>query len=485
MIFLFSLIPLVWIGLYNHPSADDFSESFLAHQAWSNTHNVFSMLSAAAEKAYGDYFEWMGYFTSNFLMALAPSLFSESAYIVTTPILLVLFIFSSRYMFRQILIKAIGMNTYYAESIICVILFALIQCMVQTGRTEMFYWYCSGSNYTMTHAMCMWFFGLLISFYYDNSNSKVKKAFKLAGLSVLGFFTGGGNMLTALNAVIIIVLMVLFWTFAHKFKTMTNCKLLLIPSVFCVYGLLCSVFAPGNATREAITSGMNPVKAIFVSFYDYLYYCIDRWLTWPIVLMLLLLIPIYWRGLNSCKYQFRYPILVIILGYGLTAAMMTPSLYAIGNMDAGRLQAMAYIMFIMTIFLSEGYIIGYICKRISIDAIKDRFSKKEAIYILSVMLFFAFSAALTVIPDNHYFSFSSAITDIANGSAKQYSNSLYDRIDLYMSGEKDVVVNKLPSEPKLLFFADLGGDYNAWARNAVCRYYDLNTLEWIDSEVLE
>lgn len=482
IVFLLSLIPLVWIGFYNHPSADDFSESLLAHQAWNDTHNIFSVLAAAAGKAYGDYFEWMGYFTSNFLMAIAPSLFGETMYVITTPLLLVLFILSTRYLFRQILIKAIGMEKYYAESITLVVLFLLIQCMVIDGRTELFYWYCSGSGYTMSHAMCMWFFGLLISFYYDENSSKLKKGLKIFGISVLGFFTGGGNMLTALNSVIVVVLMLLFWAYNHKFKEMVNCRLLLIPSAFNIYGLMCSVLAPGNSTREAITTGMPPIKAIFVSFYDYLYYGIDRWLTWPVVLMLLFLVPVFWRGLDSCKYEFKYPILVIILGCGLTSAMMTPSLYAIGNADAGRLQAMTYIMFIMTLFISEGYVIGYLRRKLIVETNGDSFSDNSKMLMLFILVLFAFFSMLTVIPDNHYFAYSSAITDLANGSAREYSDALYERTDMYLSGEKDIVVTKLPAEPKLLFFADLGGDYNEWARKSLCRYYGLNSLEWVDME---
>lgn len=485
VVFLISLIPLIWIGLYNHPSADDFSETFMAHQAWNDTHNIFLMLSAAAKKACGDYFEWMGYFTSNFLMAITPSLYGEVGYIVTTPLLLFLFIFSTKYFLKKILVDAIGMDKYNAGSITCITLFILIQCMVTTGRTELFYWYCSGANYTMTHAMCMWFFGLLISLYYDTSANKVTKGLKVAGIGILGFFVGGGNMLTALNAAIVVVLMLLFFLINHKYKELPNCRLLIIPSVFCIYGLMCSVLAPGNATREAITTGMNPIKAVLVSLYDYFFYCINQWLNWPVVLMIVLLVPVFWRGLRNCKYQFKYPIFVVLLGYGLTSAMMTPSLYAIGNMDAGRLQAMTYIMFILTLVLSEGYVIGYLRAKISNDDSTAQYTKNEVCIIATTIVFFAFAAGLTVIPENHFFTFSSAITDIANGSAKAFSDALYERTDKYLSGEKDIVVYKLPTEPKLLYFSDLAGDYNEWARKAICRYYGFDSLEWIDPEAVE
>ena len=67
--------------------------------------------------------------------------------------------------------------------------------------------------------------------------------------------------------------------------------------------------------------------------------------------------------------------------------------------------------------------------------------------------------------------------DIMNGSAKEYSEALNERVELYRSGEKNIVVKRVPTEPVLLFFTDINGDYNEWIRNSICKYYGLESLE--------
>ena len=78
--YLVSLIPLLWIGCYNVPSADDFGEASRAHLTWMATHNVFATIGSGIAKGIGDWFEWMGYYTCNILMALSPITFGEKGY---------------------------------------------------------------------------------------------------------------------------------------------------------------------------------------------------------------------------------------------------------------------------------------------------------------------------------------------------------------------------------------------------------------------
>lgn len=72
VVYLLSLVPLLWIGFYNYPSADDYSIGSDCRQAFVNTHSLLATVWTGIVRAADDWLNWMGYFTSNFLMALPP-----------------------------------------------------------------------------------------------------------------------------------------------------------------------------------------------------------------------------------------------------------------------------------------------------------------------------------------------------------------------------------------------------------------------------
>lgn len=493
-LFWLSLVPMIWIGFYNRAGADDFSIGLEAHLAWESSHNIFAVIWAGIVRGYEDWLTWMGYYTSNFLMAVPPNAFSEKLYIISTPLLLGLLIASTVYLFRNILVRWLQADKNYADCVIYLMLFIIIQCMV--SPIEAFYWYCGASNYIITHAMCMWFFGLLISCYYDRS-IKSNLWVKPLLIGILGFFTAGGNQLTALNGAIIIVAMWAVFIFSRKAGKNSERNVeskfdrskitgLILPSAMYMVGFLLNILAPGNSVRAEGTAGMNPIKAVLISIHYYLDYCLGEWLTWPVIVVLIVLVPIFLRMFRNTTFKFRYPIIVVLFGCGLTAAMMTPSLYAVGSIEAGRLQDMTFVMFIMTLVLSEGYVIGWINQKLDQkDGIKladsdagfNELGNSDRILILTCLVAFIIGTGLAVIPNNHYFCFSSALTDLANGSASQYAREIDERTELFKSGTKDVCIERVSVEPRLIFFSDIDGTDNEWVRNALCKYYHLDSLE--------
>ena len=105
IVYLGSLIPVLWIGWYNYPSADDYSIGSNCRQVWVNSHNLFAVLGAGIARAAEDWVNWMGYFTSNFLMAVPPSVFGERFYVLTVWIMVFMLSFSTWYLLRNIFVK--------------------------------------------------------------------------------------------------------------------------------------------------------------------------------------------------------------------------------------------------------------------------------------------------------------------------------------------------------------------------------------------
>ena len=75
---LICVIPLLWIAVYNHSSADDYSYGCLARWAWTDTHNLFRVFAAAGEKIKNTYLNWQGSYSAVALFALQPSIWEKN-----------------------------------------------------------------------------------------------------------------------------------------------------------------------------------------------------------------------------------------------------------------------------------------------------------------------------------------------------------------------------------------------------------------------
>ena len=471
IMYFLSLIPVFVIGIYNYPSADDYSIGSNCRQAWVTSHSLIQTVWQGILRSVEDWLIWMGYFTSNFVMAIPPCVFGEKFYAFTTVIMVGAISLSTGYLLHQIFVNVFKADTYVSKCIIAILLFFNIQCMV--GRTEAFYWYCGASNYILTHAISIFFYGMLISLVVKRKEKRVLFVFSTA---FMGFLAGGANQMTALNVAIVLAVAAGWLTWQKKWKTN---KKIIIPMVSFYLGFVLNIAAPGNWIRAEGTSGMNPVKAVLVSLSYGLEYCLGEWTDWSIILMLIMLIPLFWRLVSNTKFEFSYPLLVVAFGYGLVSAMMTPPLFAVGNVGAERLQALTFTMYLLVLVLCEGYVIGWIqkkyYKRVENVDIK-KFPVDTTICIAGCLLFFFFGMAITIIPNPHYYTFSSAMTDIVNGSAKAYGEALEERAILYNSGEKNIVVEPLPTQPVLLYFSDITSDAEDWQNKGLSRYYGLDSV---------
>ncbi len=473
IVYIFGLIPLFWISFYNYPSADDYSIGSNCRQIWVQSHNIFAVLWGGVLRAVEDWLHWMGYYTSNFLMAVPPSTFGERCYVATAWIMLLALTFSTWYLLKAIFVKVFHADKYVSHSVIMLLLFVTVQCMV--GRVEAFFWYSGAANYILVHCMSLFFYGLLISAVYDKGR---KKKFDLITASFFAFLTGGGNQMTALNVAVVLLFAIGLGAFFKRWK---EHRALLIPIGIYFLGFVLNIAAPGNWIRAEGVGGMNPIKAVMVSFYYCLEYCIGEWTGWPVVVLVIVLVPLFWKMTNKTEFQFSYPLIVVLFGYCLVSAMMTPPLFAVGNIDAARLQALTFTMYLLVLVLCEGYVIGWARKKMQQESNSrtDGYSVNELWCLVSCLLFFAVAAGLTVIPEPHYFTTSSAIMDLADGSAKAYGDALKERMILYNSGEQNVVVKPLPTEPKLLYFSDIGEDAGDWENKGLCRYYGIEAV-WVE-----
>lgn len=475
-----SLIPLLQIARFNYPSADDYTNGSRCYHIWQSEHSFLKVLIEAFSRMTDEWLTWRGCFTSSFLSALPPNIWGEKMYFLTSYLVLGVLSVAVMFFFYELMVKGLGVDCYACHSISMITIFIMIQCMGIPGRAESFYWYSGAINYTFLFGLTLFFYGMLISIVVSGTK---RKGIRLTLASVLGFLVAGGNQMTMLNVAVILVTVAVFVSVSKQWN---KYRKLWIPMVSFGFGFLVGVAAPGNFVRASASSGMNPIKAICTSFYYCLDLMINQWTTWSVILLIICMVPIFWYMWENVKFEFPCPFLVVVFGYCLVSAMATPPLFILGNIEAGRIQGLMFLMYVLVLVLCVGYVTGWArCKWEDAQKKGKRVCEEKnrpwGIHgcqcILGCICFFLFGSLLFVIPEPHYYTVTSAMADMRDGAAAIYREELEERTQLYHDEKgKSLVVKPLSSQPRLLFFSDIDKDPEDWKNQGVCRYYGLNSV---------
>lgn len=499
-IYILSIIPMLIISMYNYPSADDFAMGVEAYRGFRDTSNIFVAFGQGIYMAWYDYIHWMGYFTSTFFMSVPPSVFGETFYRAGVFIILGIFTFGMIYSMHALLVKALHIDKDLANCITMILLILTVQCMPQgLARIEAFFWYCSAANYVLMYSQGLIFLGLLISAVQDEK--KGKKLYDLIMATIMGFFVGGANYMTSLSVAIICVLLV-FTIILNKYGKIKiwNTKdetaramkqkwftLLSIPAISMLVGFICSCMAPGNNNRAAGLTGMGPIKTILTSMYYTLSYAVGGWTNWAVICFLLLMVPFLWKAVQKTTISYRYPVLAVIFAYGMVSANICPPMYAEGNIEAGRLQALFWMQYVLFMTLMEGYLLGWFYRylhrnnsvrmndnRVSAEKSTDNyFSKTSMAMIISLGIMLIWGSVLSVHVNPDFYTSTSALQDLLNGHAQEYDRQNTARREMLKDKTvTDAVLPVYTYKPDLLFFSDITTDPSDWTNEAVRRYYD-------------
>lgn len=478
------LIPLFIMSFYNYPSGDDFAMGYRVHCAFQESGSVLYAFWMAIYMAWYYYFNWVGYFSSSFLMCIPPSVFDERIYFIWVFILLAVMTFGYIYFFRVVFVKILKRDKTLVHIITMLTLILTVECLpMGLARAEGIFWYCGAANYTLLYILGMIFVGLMLSATVDRGGKLVRD---LVLASLLGFFIGGGNYLSALSVALFSVLFAV-WVFIKK-----KDKRLLIPIVINLIGFLLSCIAPGNSVRGGSVEGFGAVKTILICIYYVLDYCVDQWTTWAVLLLLLISLPFIWKLTENCSLSFKYPVPVIFFAYTFTAANIAPPVYTLGNITAGRLQILFFMQYILLLVLVIFYMMGWI--RIHLTPVINSVKEKDTDYlsgpwakvlVVSTALFL-FLAAINSKPVPEFFTTGSAITDLVNGHAAYYKQQNMERRQLLLDeNSTDVVLDYFEYEPELLFYMDITPSPDDWINQSISKYYNKNSVVRTERESKE
>ena len=475
LIFGISIIPIIMLAFYNYPCADDFSASDTAFWAWQDAKSIFAVIKAAWENVVYNYMEWSGVFMSVFWTSLQFGIFGERYYGITTLLAVGLFIFGGFYLGHVIFDKYLNADKYITRCIVILYLFTSIQCM--PDGNEGLYWHAGVVNYTWAFSFLLMLLGLFLSI--NIENNKKYKVFKTFLACVLAVFVGGGNYITALQGSVLLVFLLLLvcikscnnkQTILRYFK---DNVMLIFPTISIIVAFVISVLAPGNKVRGASMNGFGAIKSILVSFYCFLDDPFEKWITWVIVISIAMVIPFMWQTVEKVEFTFKYPGVVALLGYCLASSAYTPSLYAQGEVGAGRLTNTVFLIWILILYAVVFYMLGWLNK-ILITDFKEKdiqLSNRMKVYIIGLSLVWFLCSGLAVLIDENTYICTSAGYAIISGQAQTYREENEYRLKLLKSDVEEVVVPSFSSPPELLLFQDIHMDKGEWLNQVMAEYY--------------
>lgn len=465
LFYLISIIPLLALSVYAYPAADDFGYGAACHQTWLQTHSVCQTVWQAVLTAYDRYFTWQGTFSSVFLFALQPAVWSESLYWLTTVMMLTLLTLGVGCVMRAVLGKCLGTDKYSVLTVSAIVLFFTIQCMVD-GAQGLF-WYNGAVHYIVMHSIYL----ILVALQVGQIRKETCRIGGIVVSTILAFFVSGGNFITALlYGITVVTLAVLTVLAKHKRRALR----LAVPFMAYAVGFVLNVAAPGNAVRQAnFTETPGVISSVLISFSDCLQYVMGEWSDWRVVLMVALMLPVVLRIVRRTAFRFRYPLVVAVYSYCCLSAMFTPTIYATGSIGASRIHNIIFAMFLLLLALNVVYVTGWLVQKGYLPKQADE-NGKYYFALLALVGIWAMGIYGFIEPEA--FTATNAMESISNGEAESFREVNLTRRELLHDTQiRELELPRYEQLPPLLYIDDVS-EVSDWKSDGMCRFYDKDRI---------
>ena len=352
-----------------------------------------------------------------------------------------------------------------------------------------------------------------------SSDGRNTRIICLIGASLLGIIVGGGNLVTGLQACLLMfihIMVVLAAYISDKkgdgvFRKLgfggfkKDAVVFFIPEAITIIGYLINITAPGNAQRQESVVMMNPVKAVVSSFYYGLCHAVS-WLNVMMIVVLIVIAVILGRlAVQKTGRRFIHPLFMALISICIFAAMFTPTFYAMSEDAPSRVQNIIYIAEVLLLFINLANGAGYFRMKQNpdltaehifdgetgddkrktggssffnrlLDLTGESLSSVILTGIMAVAVIFLFTA------DKNTYTSMSALRSIANGEAARYYEQSMERFELYNDDEiKDVTIKAYTGDarPYLLFKEDVGnapGEEGYWQNIEISNHYGKDSI---------
>lgn len=475
---LLVVAPLLAVGRYNYPSADDWGFSMAGYKALQNGGNFWDVLIAAFKTVIEQRMSWEGRFSIVFLGALQPGIWGEKYYRISTWILLGSIVVSEVLLCRYLLAgkNTKAQNKWFWLPVILPIM--VLQILYTPAIVESFFWYNGSINYTFMYSMSLILFVLFLMLG-RSELSKWKRVIIVLVACLLSVLIGGNNFATSLSCLLSLCVLEVVFFFTDK-KAIT--KTFFVPLLMAVCLAFC-ILAPGSTIRvnanfggETTGSAIGAVIASLVrSFWN-----IYSWTNIKVILVLVFTFPFVWKCVKNMNFSFKLPGLFTFLSFGLYASQCTATMYVDGTTGGGRMAAILYYSALLWVTCNFVYWLGWIARRE--NKVQKIFEKAGAVAGKYILPYCAVVGIVLVgviyTYDLKELSSYKAYRDLKQGWAKQYAAEWDERLDILHDDTIDEVEFKpLSVYPETILYTDLQPkDGYQWVNTACAEYYGKKSI---------
>ncbi len=474
LVFLLSLLPILYLAGIDRASGDDWGYGLLRHRAWLETHSLSKVLQAAFLTVRNYYGSWQGTWFSIFLFTFQPEAFSHEMYWIVPYIMLGLIIGSVSCFLYQVTVRFLHMAVRDFLLIDMIVLFLLIQ--FAPSKKSSVFWYNGTAHYTVPFAISLFALVCFMRFV------QTWKPRYVVWAAVWMTFLGGTNYLAAIFGCLgFLFLGICYYKRSRKVLWMG------IPLVLEVIGLLISALAPGNARRGGetyeITAG-RMLWAVLESFRQGIAGVMTAGREHPLTLAaMIVLAVILWDVFRetAVKENLKFPLpgLVIFYFLGTYCAMYWPGIFA-GVEVSGGVPNTIYWVFVLMFLCSILYGAGWLSVRYS-SAAGDKKNNRWYLYAVCVMaaLFILVMGRSNIKDSTDYY----CIEYIMTGQAKDYKEQMEQFTQLLTDDTvKDVVLPSINDWQGPLMHMPVTDDPEAWTNQKVKEFFGKQSVVAVPRE---
>lgn len=455
------LVPLVRGAFFTKPWADDYTYG-LPVRFWLMGEAYYKSLWDALIKGTIEmYYAYQGPFVSAFLMSFA-GLAGEKYYFILS--LILIFILTGTllgvcYIWVRRLFHAERSESIFFSACVTVAIIELVY-----SASNAFYWWVGAVHYIFMHSAMLW----MITFAMCGLTSRKiwEQILNAIGIAVLGFLIGGGNYVSALQSILLLLLFVGLALLARNKRVW-----LLIPGILTfAVAFYYNANSPGNQVRGESYSSSGVMEAIIGSFKASVTK-MPRMFDVMFIVILLVLLPVAWNMTKRVSFRFPLPALVTVLSYCFYATGYTPFIYATGGIGVARLFNAVKITFQLLVILNLFYWAGWANHKFKIDKL---FSHYWSYYIglcIAAICIFIWSPNQA----GNYSSYG-AYYYIHTGEVGNMYNQYLERLEILKGEEKDIVFEEYRYKPWLFYIEDLGSDSEYWINTAARSWYNKDSI---------
>lgn len=470
---ILSLIPLLYVGLFCHPTGDDIYYGIHAREVFQDTHSLWQTLQNALTGVAHDYNTWQGTYAAMFLMRLQPTVFSENLYWITPFLVVGALSFGLWVLLNETVVQWLSLSKHAFLGIYSLLLMLCLQWVINPG--EAFYWFNGAVYYSGFFGLMLLNFGLLAK--YLRLGTKKTLPF----IIFLEILIGGSNYLSLLWSIIVFMCISAF-LFLYKNPRKWTMAILTLLQVGC---FVISAIAPGNQVRAATTASLPAWKAILFSLkqgFSFLGAWLNGWWFLGALCLGIFLVP----ALFKASFRFPMPLIVVGFLFGFFSSLSCPTFYAQSNAGPGRALNLSCYGFLLTSYTALFYVIGYLLRKYKesslpspeveggmFSSLKDsKLASWKGIYALIIITVLFFQIGIGYMDDTLFlFTSVEATKDILDGSAVAYHQEYLQRMDMLRNApDEDVVLVPFVNRPLTILVGDYGSDPEQVSNQALAKW---------------